>query len=366
MSKRLLSLDVFRGITMSAMVLVNNPGTWDYIYPPLSHAAWHGCTPTDLIFPFFLFIIGISITFSLSKRKERGDDQKQLILQILKRSAILFFLGLFLNAFPNFDFSTLRIPGVLQRIAIVYLISSILFLKTNLKQQIVISVSLLIGYFIMMTMLPVPGFGLANLQPETNFGAWFDDLILGGHLWKYSIVWDPEGLLGTLPAIVSAMLGVFAGYILRQDKTDSEKTTWLYTTGTVLMFSGYVWDMFFPINKNLWTSSYVLYAGGIAFVVFALCYWVIDIQGHKKWCKPFEVYGLNAITAYFSSQFFAIILFTVTVNSIPETVQGYLVNNYLMEWFSPLNASFVWAISYVMIWYGVLLVMYKKKIYLKV
>src|SRR4030067_1607650 len=236
-SERLLSLDVFRGITIAGMILVNNPGTWSAVYPPLRHAEWHGCTPTDLIFPFFLFIVGVAIPFALGKRIEKGEKHSKIILQIIRRSAILFLLGLILAGFPfglfghNFDLATLRIPGVLQRIAVVYLVAAILFLKTSYKAQVYIGSALLIIYAILMTLVPVPGVGYSNLEPTTNLAAWLDNNLLTGHLWSIPKVWDPEGILSTMPAIVSAIMGMITGWWLRQDKDKKTKTGWLFVMG---------------------------------------------------------------------------------------------------------------------------------------
>lgn len=214
---RLLSLDVFRGLTVAAMILVNNPGSWSHIYAPLRHAEWHGCTPTDLIFPFFLFIVGVSISFALDSKKNQVKHSK-LILTAFKRAVILFGLGLFLSLYPTVftdpveAFKTVRIPGVLQRIAIVFFISAIIFIKTTPKTQLRIMISLLIGYWLIMVSIPVPGVGYANLEKETNLGAWLDrTLLTEAHLWRSARTWDPEGLLSTLPAIATGLFGVLVG-----------------------------------------------------------------------------------------------------------------------------------------------------------
>jgi len=368
-TERLLSLDVFRGITIAGMILVNNPGTWSAIYPPLKHAAWHGCTPTDLIFPFFLFIVGVAITLSLSKRKERGDDQNKLILQILRRSGILFLLGLILSGFPYFNLETIRIPGVLQRIAVVYLFASILFLKTNLKTQIYVSSAFLVLYWLAMTLIPVPGVGYANLEPTTNLAAYIDNLLLGGHLWSATKVWDPEGILSTIPAIVSAMLGVFTGELLQTKKTKEEKTSWMFFSGVVLMALGYVWDGFFPINKNIWTSSYVIYTGGLALLFLGFCYWLIDVLGYKKWSLPFQVYGLNAITVFFLSGIIGRLLTLIKLtgaDGVEISLKTFLFDTFFLSWLEPINASLLWAVTYIFIWLGLMWILYARKIFIKV
>ena len=368
-SERLLSLDVFRGITIAGMILVNNPGTWSDIYPALKHAPWNGCTPTDLIFPFFLFIVGVSITFSLSKRKERGDDTKKIVIQIIRRSFILFFLGLILNGFPNFNLGEIRIPGVLQRIAVVYFISSILFLKANIKTLTFIGVITLLFYWFIMTLIPVPGVGYANLEPTTNLAAWLDNLLLGGHLWSSTKVWDPEGILSTLPAISTALMGILTGYWLKTEKDKVTKTVWMFFFANVFLVIGYFWDTWFPINKNLWTSSYVLYTGGFALHFLAFCYWLIDVKGYKKWVKPFQVYGLNAITVFFLSGIIGRLLSIITLTDTAGkeiALKTYLFNNLFLSWLDPINASLFWAVSYVLIWLGLMWILYAKNIFIKI
>jgi len=373
-SSRLLSLDVFRGITIAGMILVNNPGTWSAIYPPLRHAEWHGCTPTDLIFPFFLFIVGVAIPFALGKRMEKGEKHGKIILQIIRRSVILFLLGLILHSFPfgllghNFDLSTLRIPGVLQRIAVVYLITAILFLKTNYKAQVYIGAAILIIYAMLMQLVPVPGVGYPNLEPTTNLAAWLDNKLLAGHLWSASKVWDPEGILSTLPAIVSSIMGMITGWWLRQDKDKTTKTVWLFVMGCVCMTLGYVWDGWFPINKSLWTSSYVLYTGGLALMFLGFCYWFIDVRNTRWWIKPFQVYGMNAITVFFLSGIVGRLMSFIKITEGEKTfdLKSYLFNNLFLSWLEPINASLLWAIMYILVWLGLMWILYTKKIFIKV
>jgi predicted acyltransferase len=356
------------------MILVNNPGTWSAIYPPLKHAEWHGCTPTDLIFPFFLFIVGVAIPFALGKRMEKGEDHGKIILQIIRRSAILFLLGLILASFPfgllghNFDLSTIRIPGVLQRIAVVYLVAAILFLKTCYKAQIYIGAVILVAYWLVMTLIPVPGVGYANLEPTTNLAAWLDRTVLGSHLWSGTKVWDPEGILSTFPAIVSSIMGMITGWWLRQDKDKTTKTVWLFVMGSVCMTLGYVWDGWFPINKSLWTSSYVLYTGGLALLFLGFCYWFIDVRNSRWWIKPFQVYGLNAIAVFFLSGLVGRLMYFIKVTEGETTVdlKTYLFNNLFLSWLEPINASLLWAVVYILVWLGLMWILYAKKIFIKV
>jgi len=368
-STRLLSLDVFRGITIALMILVNNPGTWGSIYSPLKHAEWNGCTPTDLVFPFFLFIVGVAITYSLLKRKERGDSQVKLVLQIFRRAAMLFLLGLILQGFPYYDLSTIRIPGVLQRIAVVYFFASLIFLRGSIKTISIVAVALLIFYWLAMTLIPVPGVGYANLEPTTNLAAWIDRNLLYGHLWSATKVWDPEGIFSTIPAISTALFGILTGYWLRKKMDDTTKVVWMFILGSVGMLLGYIWDFWFPIGKNLWTSSYVVYTAGLALHFLAFCYWFIDVKGIKWWTKPFVVYGLNAITVFFASGIIGRLLTLIKItNAAGEEValKTYIFENFFHSWLSTINASLAYALVYVIIWLGLMWILYAKKIFLKV
>ncbi|HKY27404.1 MAG TPA: heparan-alpha-glucosaminide N-acetyltransferase domain-containing protein, partial [Pyrinomonadaceae bacterium] len=295
---RLVSLDVFRGITIAGMVLVNNPGTWSSIYWPLGHAAWHGWTPTDLVFPFFLFIVGLAITLAFGRRVETGGSKRDLYIKVIKRTLIIFGIGLFLNAFPYFNFSELRIPGVLQRIAVCYFFASIIFLNTEWYTQVIITIALLIIYWLMMTLIPAPGYAAGDLSKEGSLASYIDRIVFGKHVWAQAKVYDPEGLLSTIPAIATTLMGVLTGHWLRSRKTAYEKVAGMFVVGAVCVAVGWALNSFFPINKALWTSSYVLFTGGLALQFLALCYWIIDIKGYRRWAKPFEVFGLNAIALY--------------------------------------------------------------------
>ncbi|PJA95815.1 MAG: DUF5009 domain-containing protein [Ignavibacteriales bacterium CG_4_9_14_3_um_filter_34_10] len=375
-SQRLLSLDVFRGITIMGMILVNNPGTWNAIYPQLEHASWHGCTFTDLIFPFFLFIVGVAISYSLTKRKVQGGDMKSLYLNIFRRTVILFGLGIILAGFPfgllfghEFSWSTIRIPGVLQRIAVVYMISAVLFLSTSTKFQYWFTGIILVLYAALMSFIPVPGVGHGNFEQATNLSAWIDRLILGNHLWSGTKLWDPEGILSTMPAIGNAMLGIFTGNLLRSDKDPVTKTVWLYVGGSILMVAGWVWSFWFPLNKNIWTSSYVLWTVGLGLNFLAFCYWFIDIKKITWWIKPFHVYGMNAITVFFLSGIIGRIMYMVKWEGAEGnvvTIKSFLFDNFFLSWLSPINASLAWAIVYILVWLGLMWILYAKKIFIKV
>jgi predicted acyltransferase len=373
---RLLSLDVFRGLTVAAMILVNNPGSWSTIYAPLKHAEWNGCTPTDLIFPFFLFIVGVSISYALGSKKE-STSQSKLLLTAFKRALILFSLGLFLNLFPKVftdpieAFNTVRIPGVLQRIAVVFFITALIFLKTSQKTQLRLFFGILIAYWALMTLVPVPDVGYANLEKETNLGAWLDRTILTeAHLWKSAKTWDPEGILSTLPAVATGIFGVLIGtWLRRKDREASVKISWMFSIGILAVILGLIWDLCFPINKALWTSSFVLYAGGLATIGLALCYWLIDVQGYKKGTTPFVVYGVNAITVFFLSGLIPRIL-TMIMVTMPDGTRVnsrvWMYETFYTPYFTPVNASLAGAITFILIWLAILWWMFKRKIIVKV
>ena len=376
--QRLLSLDFFRGITVAAMILVNNPGSWAHIYPPLSHAAWHGATPTDLIFPFFLFIVGVSIAYAMGSKRDDKTTHSRTILKAAKRAFTLFLLGFILAFFPRdfstFDFvaslKTVRIPGVLQRISVVFLISAILFLKLSDKRLFQLMVIFLFGYWALMNFVPVPGFGPANLEKETNLGAWLDRTILTeAHLWKSAKTWDPEGILSTIPAIATCLFGVLVGvYLRRKNVEPATKIAWLFSVGTLALLGGMLWDLQFPINKALWTSSYVLYSGGWATIILALSYWLIDVNNYSRFTKPFVIYGVNAITVFFLSGLLPRIVNMVKIDLNGEKIGAlsYVNKAWIAPHFSPINGSLAYAVVFVLFWYLILWIMYKRNIIIKV
>src|SRR5438105_9352819 len=248
---RLRSLDAFRGLTIAAMVLVNNPGTWVAVYAPLKHARWHGLTPTDVIFPFFLFIVGVAIPLS-----QPGAGR------VLRRAAVIFALGIVLNGLPGFDWASIRIPGVLQRIALCYLIAAVLFLTTGWRTQAIVTAALLLGYWGAMTLVPVPGYGRGDLGPEANLAAWLDRGLLGPHIWRAARVYDPEGILSTVPAIGTTLAGALTGRWLAGDRGPASTLRGLAIAGILCAGAGLAWSMWFRINKALWTSSYALFTAG--------------------------------------------------------------------------------------------------------
>jgi predicted acyltransferase len=357
---RLVSLDVFRGLTVMLMTLVNNPGDWGHIYPPLEHAAWNGCTPTDLVFPFFLFIVGVSLAYALAGAKRTGAPLGPVVAKVARRAAILFGLGVLTSLYPHFDFATVRIMGVLQRIALVYFGCSIIYLVSSWRTQLLLLVLFLAGYAVLMQLVPVPGFGPANLEPTTNLGAWLDRTVLTEpHLWPTSRTWDPEGLLGTLPALGTGLLGLLAGQWLRwPGRARLAKPVGLALAGVLACTLGLLWNTWFPINKALWTSSYVLFTGGLALWLLALLYWLCDERGYWRWASPALAFGVNAIAVFFFS---AILSRTFGLLHLPGPGgQPVGFKEWLYEWgiapfFSdPRQASLAGAVVCLLIWLGVL------------
>ena len=363
-SQRLVSLDVFRGITIAGMVLVNNPGTWEHIYWPLEHASWSGWTPTDLVFPFFVFIVGVSIPLAFAKRIESGGSTRDLYLKIIKRTLIIFAIGLFLNGLPYFGLAEYRIPGVLQRLAVCYFFASIIFLNTKVRTQIAIALGLLVFYWLLVKLVPAPGFAAGDLTKEGSLPSYVDRVVFGKHVWAQARVYDPEGLLSTIPAISTALIGVLTGTWLRTEKTRYEKAAGMFVVGAVCVAVGWAWNSFFVINKALWTSSYVLFTGGLALQFLSICYWLIDIQGYRRWAKPFEVFGLNAIALYVVADVIAMLLGVIKIGN--EPIGGWIFTHLFASWASPINASLAMAICFVLVCLGLMWILYNRKIFLKV
>jgi predicted acyltransferase len=356
---RLVSLDAFRGATIAAMLLVNNPGSWDAVYAPLDHAPWNGWTPTDMIFPFFLWIVGVSLTFSFARRVEEGADRGELFRHVVQRSAIIFGLGLFLAAFPfgllpehHFSLAKLRIPGVLQRIAVCYLAAGAIFLRTGVRGQVAWVGGLLAGYALMLKFVPVPGYGAGVLEPTGNLAWWIDSHLLAGHTWSGAPApgFDPEGILSTLPAIATTLCGVLAGHLLRTPLSGAAKTGRLLAGGAVLLLAGALLDLWLPINKNLWTSSYVLFMAGWAMVIFAAMFWLIDVRGWRRWATPFVIYGMNALALFVLSgvigRLFNYIKWT-NAQGAGVTLKAFLHQSYFAPLASPRNASLLFAVAFV-------------------
>jgi len=394
--ERLLSLDVFRGMTIAGMLLVNDPGSWSAIYPPLEHATWNGWTPTDLIFPFFLFIVGITTHLSLDARRARGDDEGALIRQIVRRGLLIFLAGFLVNGFPYFTWGAVdgianptflervvdrlyhwRIMGVLQRIGLAYMFAALLSFKTTLKQQVVIITTLLFGYWFAMTLVPVPPNGFLGIDvlgnaPET-LAAYFDRLLLdwgkyGNHLWVSSRTWDPEGPFSTIPAVGTAMLGIICGRWIGSPRPLSERLAGMFAVGSIAMMAGLMWHWSFPINKSLWTSSYVLFTAGMAAVALATCMWIIDEHRITGWTKPFVIYGMNPIVAFVGSGVAARLIYSIfKVQSGGESIplETWIYRTFYASWLAPRNASLLFAITFVLVWLGILWLLYRRRIFVK-
>ena len=448
---RLISLDVFRGMTIAAMVLVNNPGTWSAIYGPLQHAEWHGITPTDYIFPFFLFIVGVAIPIALGKRIREGIT-RGVYLKILTRSAAIFASGLAISALPLFvinrteipwplkwlaalsiigalfflylrsyrvafglvglwavivfgfhfaswevaayDVRTMRIPGVLQRIAVCYLAASLIYLHTSWKQQAGISAGLLLLYWFLMTRIAVPGCEITTIDDKAcNLAAYLDRTILTmDHMWRGSRVFDPEGILSTLPAIVTTLSGVLTGtWLMRKNGGTSagvavnpsvsspahgsrsthsplQKAVGLFFAGTVLLALGWWWSLVFPLNKSLWTSSYVVYTSGLALLTLGSCYYLIDVLGYRWWTKPFVIFGVNALALFVFSGIMARILGIIRVMG-PQgqdiSLQQWIFTNLFLSWAEPVNASLAYAVSFILLWLFLMWLLYRRRVFIK-
>lgn len=386
-SKRLVSLDAFRGFTIAGMIIVNDPGSWSYLYQPLGHASWHGITPTDYIFPFFLYIVGVSIALAYSKRLALGNPKSSMYQKILVRSLKIFLVGIFLALFPYFNFSNLRIVGVLQRISIVFLTCAILFLNTNWRTQAIIGTVILIAYWAAMTLIPVPiddviaqallsgevlrnsgpvavdGLSqlspeliAANLEPGTNMSAWIDRVATPGRLWEKT--WDPEGLFSTVPAIVTGISGMLAGAMIVSNKSQERKVLWLFGLGFLSFILGSVWNWSFPINKNLWSSSFVLYTSGLATLTLAASLFFVDMLGFNKWTRPGIIFGANAITAYVLAGVLSR-LFSIF------KIKSFLFDSLISTGLDPKFSSLIFAIGFTVLCYIPVYILYKKKIFIK-
>ena len=387
-STRLFSLDIFRGATIAAMILVNNPGN-DFPYAPLEHSKWNGWTPTDLIFPFFLFIVGVSLMLSFRSRMRRGESKRTLLLHSLRRSVIIFFIGLFLNGFPYFHLSTWRVAGVLQRIAIAYLAAALITLSFKARGIAIWTASLLIGYWIAMRFIPVPGFGMPVrdmplLSPDANLSWYLDSRFLPGRM--YEVTRDPEGILSTFPAIATTLLGVLTGEWLssashlgrnqasaRRPSANpghpAKKALGMLAFGVACVVAGQLWNIWFPINKKLWTSSFVLFTAGCALICLAACYWLSDVKLHRGiWTKPFVIFGTNAIAAYVLADLISSSLSALSVQHGHRiiTLQDYIYRIAFSQIAPRELASFAYSLAFVLVCFLPIWWMYRKRIFLKV
>ncbi len=360
---RFTSLDVFRGTAIASMILVNNPGSWSHVYPPLLHADWHGFTPTDLVFPAFLYIMGVAMAFSLARytQDQQPRPTTALYQRLVRRAVILFALGLMLNGFPSYDLSTIRIMGVLQRFSITYLLASLVILNWRYWQQWFLAGAILIGYWLAMSVIPVPGFGAGDLTPEGNFAAYVDRLVLGtNHLYKQA-QFDPEGLFSTLPAVVTVLVGYFTGRWLRPQPLQSRTSIGLVLFALGCLAAGWIWDLVFPINKQLWTSSYVLFSAGWSMLLLAICYELIEVRKIRSWGFPFKVMGLNAIFLFVASGLVVRILYRTQVGTGENAPSTYtwIYQTFFEPWAGSLNGSLLFAIANVLVWWLILYIMYR-------
>ena len=381
---RLASLDVFRGATIAGMILVNNPGSWGHIYAPLRHADWHGWTPTDLVFPFFLLIVGVALPFSLSRRKALAEAQGRgklaLMRRIVLRSAALFGFGLLLHGLPLSSTTgilsdePLRIMGVLQRIALCYLAAATLMLFVGWRGLLTGALVLMAIYSALLLAVPVPGHGAGNLTIEGNLPAYLDMKVLGQHCYRdppqSPYYWEPEGLLSTLPAIATTLMGTLAGLWLRTGRDSFEKSAGLFAAGVVGLIVGYVLDgALMPINKGLWTPSYVFHTAGLGLLGLGLCYWLIDVQGHERWSRPLRIYGMNALAMFVLSGLAARAMGAISwtaANGDRVTLRGLLYRPYQAAFADPKNASLAWAVSYVALFLLLATALYRRRIFIKV
>lgn len=365
-SGRLVSLDAFRGLTIAGMILVNNPGSWSYVYAPLAHAEWHGWTPTDLIFPYFLFIVGVAIPFSFRRRIAGGAAKADLVRHIARRSLILIVLGVAMRAIPDFDFADMRYAGVLQRIGLVYFFAAGAYVLISPRGRWVVAPALLLTYWALMMLVPVPGHGAGDLSPEGNLAAYLDRMLLPGSLWQET--WDPEGLLSTLPAVVTSLTGTFTGEWLLSERGAGELTRGLLGAAVVLVAIGLAWGAVFPINKNLWTSSYVVFTAGTALLLLGPLYWIIDVRGVRGiWEQWMVVYGMNAIAVFVASGMLTKAMGRVRVGGADGTsLYNWIYETVFRPWAGTYNGSLAFAVCYVGFWLCLMWILHARRIYIKI
>jgi predicted acyltransferase len=351
------------------MILVNNPGSTTAVFAPLRHAVWNGWTLADLIFPFFLFIVGSSLVFSHERRLSRNPSPIAVVRHIARRTLVLIALGLLLNGMFLLPWPQIRIPGVLQRIGVVYFFGAFVTLLTSLRLRTVLTLVLLLGYWGLLMLTPVPGHGVGVLTPAGNLASFVDRHLLAGHLWRAG--WDPEGVLSTLPAIATLLLGTFVGEWLRAHQRGDVATNdltlsgscrlriivGLLIVGSLAVLGGQLWGRVFPINKNLWTSSFTLFSGGIAALVFAICYWLVDVQGWQRWGRPFLFMGMNPLTIYVASE--------IVGMGLLEGVRCFVYRHWLAPFLGAHVGSVSWAIAYLLVWCCVAWLMYRKAVFIK-
>jgi predicted acyltransferase len=377
--ERLVSLDVYRGLAVAGMVLVTNAGNWNTVYWPLLHAQWNGWTPTDLIFPSFLFIVGVAMTLSFAARIAAGGARDTLARHVLGRTAVLIVVGLFLNGFPFFHLATIRIPGVLQRIGLCYLFGALLYLGTyneRARNRVAtitgVTAALLVGYWALLRFVPVPGYGAGRLDSLGNLGAYLDRALFGiPHLWPYGVTpghgvtYDPEGMLSTLPAIATLLMGVLAGEGLRSDRPGMRKVAAFVASGLVLLTIGLLLDPVLPINKRIWTPSFALFTGGFNLLALALLYWMVDLRRWRGWTAPALVFGTNAIFAFALANVLTPLFGLIRIGrtlGLANWFDGQVFSKFL----GPYNASLAWAILFLSLNLALIWPLYRKKIFIRI
>lgn len=359
-NNRLISLDAFRGITVAGMLLVNNPGS-EPSYSQLDHAAWSGWTFTDTIFPFFLWIVGVAMTLSFAKRIEQGADRMRLLMHVARRAAIIYLLGLLLAGFPYYHLERIRVVGVLPRIAVCYLIASVVFLFAGWRTQIFAILALFATYWLLMTLYPVPGLGAGHWEKGSNFAAYVDQMLLHGHMWGQTKTWDPEGIVSTLPAIGTTLLGALAGQLLRNREG---RVKWILASGVALFALGELLSLWMPINKSLWTVPYTLLMAGLASLEFLLLYWIIDQKGWRRWAAPFLIFGSNAIVIFVLSGVVGRLLMLIKVGR--QSLGSFIYGNFFAPLASQKNASLLYALAFVSLLFAVAWFLHWRRWFLKV
>ncbi|HVM86734.1 MAG TPA: heparan-alpha-glucosaminide N-acetyltransferase domain-containing protein [Puia sp.] len=359
--KRLISLDALRGFTIAAMIVVNYPGSEKYVFFTLRHTVWNGLSFTDQVAPYFLYFVGASIVFAYSRRVAEGAPKNQLYRKIFFRSLKIFAVGMFLNLMPAFDFHNIRWTGTLHRIAIVFFICAIIYLNTNWKQQAWIAAILLVAYWLALTCIPTPGVGKVMLDPGVNIVAWLDSKYLPGRMWRGT--WDPESILTNITSVVSCLTGMLAGRLMLSDKSPNEKVNYLMTAGTFAAIAGYFWGLAFPVNENLWTSSFVLVTSGFASLLFGAFYFLVDIKGKTWGTKPGIIFGANAIAIYFLADVWALLFYEAKFSG--SSLNEKFVDVWTNAGADPRLASLIYALFFVCINFIPAWILYKKKIFIK-
>ena len=362
MKERVISVDIFRGLTIVLMILVNTPGTWEHVYAPLLHSVWHGYTPTDLVFPFFLFIVGTSIVFAYRNKKPNRATYKKISIRTLKLLGLGLFLGAFTIEFPFFvDFEDIRFPGVLQRIGVVFFFAAVLFLNLNWRSLLAVCIIFLLGYWIWLGYIPIQGQTPTFDRAPNNWANYIDLKLLGTHMYKED--YDPEGILSTIPSIASSLLGIFTGLVLVSKRAKKEMI--IAALGIIMVILGYLWDTVFPINKPIWTSSYVLVTAGWANLFLALIYYLTDVKG-LKFGSIFSYAGSNAITVYFLSSLITKIFYEIRIEADTSLHQWLFENIFVFEAISLKFSSLLYALCVIAFYLYLAYVMYKRKIFIKV